>query len=324
MLRKYTIFLLLMSGVFSCYSAPLPSWQDGESRQAIVSFVASVTDSSKPDFVPPEDRIAVFDNDGTLWSEQPMYFQLQYALDKLKERAKDDPSLLSSPVLKAAIEGDLKTALAGGVPALQEIINQSHANLSVSEFQREVRQWLNSAIHPTTGLRFYDMVYQPMQELVDYLESNDFTVYIVSGGGLHFLRAFAEQRYGLPPQQVVGSRGNVTYEVMDGTPIIVKTENVLFVDDGPGKPIGIDTHIGKKPIFAAGNSDGDYQMLQWTTSDSPSFGLLIHHTDEEREFAYDSPSHIGELKQGLQDAHANGWLVVDMKKDWKTVYPERP
>jgi hypothetical protein len=303
---------------------PLPSWTDTPARAAIVAFVEGVTDPMSDTYVTPADRVAVFDNDGTLWSEQPVYFQLFFALDRLKEMAEADPSILTSDTLKAAAAGDLEKALAGGEEALIEIVTVTHSGLSVPAFEAEVKDWIATATHPTTGRRYDQMTYQPMLELLTYLREQDFDTYIVSGGGIDFMRAFAEPVYGIPPQNVVGSSGKSSYAVVDGVPTIMKDPGLLFIDDKAGKPLGIETHIGKRPIFVAGNSDGDFQMLEWSTAgEGPRFGMIVHHTDAEREWAYDRDSHVGRLAEALDAAPAEGWLVVDMAKDWRIVWPER-
>ena len=302
---------------------PLPSWNDGNAKAAIVEFVEDVTDPASDSFVPEDDRIAVFDNDGTLWSEQPAYFQVLYALDVLRKKAEADPSILTSDVLKAAAEGDMEGMMAGGQEGLVEIINVSHANITVDDFKADAHEWLTTATHPKSGLTYAGMTYQPMLELLRYLRDEDFTTYIVSGGGVDFIRAISDEAYGIPPAQVVGSEGTTRYEVADGGPRLMKDGGVSFVDDKEGKPAGIMRHIGQRPIFAAGNSDGDFAMLEWTTAgEGPRFGLLVHHTDAEREFAYDREGHIGVLSRGLDEAEARGWLVVDMAKDWEQIWPE--
>jgi hypothetical protein len=300
---------------------PLPSWNDTDAKAAIIGFVEDVTDPGAESFVPAAERIAVFDNDGTLWSEQPVYFQVLYALDVLREKAEADPSILTSDVLRAAAEGDPEGMLAGGTKGLVEVINVSHAGIMVEDFKADAHDWLTTEAHPTSGLSYAAMTYQPMLELLRYLRDEDFSTYIVSGGGVDFIRAIAEEAYGIPPWQVVGSEGTTTYEVTDGSPALIKEGGVSFLDDKAGKPVGIIRHIGQRPIFAAGNSDGDFQMLEWTTAgDGPRLGMLIHHTDAEREFAYDREGHIGVLDQGLDQAGARGWLVVDMAEDWRTVF----
>jgi hypothetical protein len=301
---------------------PLPSWADTEAKARIIAFVQSVTDPDSPDYVFPADRIATFDNDGCLWAEQPVYFQLVYALDRLREKAEADPAILTNDVLKAAAAGDVKGMLAGGKEGLMEVLAVSHAGMSVEDFQADVLAWLESARHPTTGRRYDAMIYQPMLELLQYLRAEGFQTWIVSGGGVHFLRAFAAETYGIPPQQVMGSAAPTEYRVIDGVPTIVKLPGIEFVDDKVGKPVGIDSRIGKRPIFAAGNSDGDFQMLEYTMAgEGPRFAMLVHHTDAEREFAYDRDSHIGKLERGLDEGPQRGWLIVDMAQDWNTIWP---
>ena len=301
---------------------PLPSWADTEAKGRIIEFVQSVTDPDSPDYVFPADRIATFDNDGTLWAEQPVYFQLIYALDRLREKAAADPAILTSEVLEAAAAGDIEGMLAGGKEGLMEVLAVSHAGMSVEEFQADVLNWLETARHPTTGRRYDAMIFQPMLELMQYLRAEGFQTWIVSGGGVHFLRAFAAETYGIPPEQVVGSAAPTEYRVIDGVPTIVKLPGIEFVDDKVGKPVGIDSRIGKRPIFAAGNSDGDFQMLEYTMAgDGPRLALLVHHTDAEREFAYDRDSHIGKLERGLDEGPERGWLIVDMTRDWNTIWP---
>ncbi|MFL1485616.1 HAD family hydrolase [Marinobacter sp. LN3S78] len=305
-----------------CLADPLPSWNNTGSKAAIIDFVESVTDKDADTFVPAEDRIAVFDNDGTLISEQPMYFQAAYALDRLREKAAEDPSILESDVLKAANEGDMKGMMAGGMEGLSEIINVSHAGMSVEEFQADARAWLASTEHPTSGLTYGDMIFQPMVELLTYLRDQNFKVYIVTGGGVDFVRAFAEDAYNVPPEQVVATLGNTEYQISEGgTPMLMKTGGIFFIDDKAGKPVGIMRGIGKRPVMAVGNSDGDFQMLEWTTAGAgPRLGMLLHHTDGEREFAYDRDSHFGKLADGLDQAGDRGWVLVDMANDWETVW----
>ncbi len=302
---------------------PLPSWNDTTTKAAIIAFVDEVTDPDSASFVPEDDRIAVFDNDGTLWAEQPVYFQVLYALDVLREKAAADPSILTSDVLAAAAEGDMEGLMAEGVDGLLEVINVSHATITVEDFQADAYAWLTTTEHPTSGLTYATMLYQPMLELLRYLRDEDFTTWIVSGGGIDFIRAIAEEAYGIPPAQVVGSQGNTSYAVVDGTPTLMKDGGVSFVDDKDGKPVGIIRHIGQRPILAGGNSDGDFAMLEWTTAgDGPRLGLLVHHDDAEREWAYDRDSHIGRLDRGLDEADQQGWVIVSMQNDWQRVWPE--
>ena len=302
---------------------PLPSWHQTDAKAAVIAFVERVTDPDSSDYVPPSDRIATFDNDGTLWAEKPVYFQLLFAIDRLREISKADPDILSSDVLRAAADGDFETVAAAGKDGLLEIVRTSHSGLSVDEFQAQARAWLDQARHPETKMAYDTMVYQPMLELLRYLRDEGFRTYIVSGGGLHFIRAFSEDAYNIPAEQVVGTTGNASYEVRDGVPTVMKDEGIFFIDDKAGKPLAIDARIGKRPILAAGNSDGDFEMLEWTTAGKgPRLGLIVHHTDGEREFAYDRDSHVGRLDRGLDEAAARGWLLVDMKRDWERIWPE--
>lgn len=311
--------LFASSGIAS--ADPLPSWNDTSARDRIIAFVESVTDPKSEDYVTPSDRIAVFDNDGTLWSEQPVYFQLIYAVDEVKEMAQKDPSILTSDALKAAAAGDYATLAEGGEKAILEVLNATHSGLSVEDYQSSVADWLSTVKHPTTGLGYDQMTYQPMVELLSYLRDEDFKTYIVSGGGIHFMRVFAERAYGIPTEQVIGSYTVTSYKTVDGQPTITKEPGIGFVDDKEGKPINIDRVIGKRPLIAGGNSDGDYPMIEWTTAgDGPRLGLIVHHTDGEREVAYDCDSHIGRLCDGLENGPDMGWLIVDMANDWSVVY----
>ncbi len=301
---------------------PLPSWRDTETKAAIVGFVEAVTDPGSPDYVTQSDRIAVFDNDGTLWAEQPVYFQLLYAIDRLQAAAEADPSVLTNDTRRAAAGGDLAGALAGGEEGLIDLLAVSHAGLSVEAFQTDVAGWLESAVHPQTGQPFQAMVYQPMLELLRYLRDEGFQTWIVSGGGVHFIRAFAADAYGIPPWQVVGSAAPTAFEMVEGAPTLLKQPGIRFIDDKAGKPVGIDAQIGQRPIFAGGNSDGDFEMLDYVTAgDGPRFGLIVHHTDAEREFAYDRDSHVGQLVRGLDEGPGKGWVIVDMAADWDRIWP---
>jgi phosphoglycolate phosphatase-like HAD superfamily hydrolase len=301
----------------------LPSWNDGPAKAAVVDFVEGVVTQGGENYVPPQERIAVFDNDGTLWSEQPVYFQFLFALDRAKSLAAADPTWASTPTLKAAAAGDMKTIMAGGEKALVEIVGATHSGMAVEAFTAEVADWIATAKHPQAGRLYTEMVFQPMLELLDYLRANDFDVYIVSGGGVDFMRAFAEQAYGVPPDHVIGSLGDARFEVVDGVPQVLKDPGIAFIDDKEGKPVGIVRHIGRRPIFVGGNSDGDLAMAQWATAGSgPRFALFVHHTDAEREFAYDRDSHVGTLDKALDEATARGWTVVDMARDWKVVWPQ--
>jgi phosphoserine phosphatase len=300
---------------------PLPSWNDSAPKQAIAAFVEKVTKEGSPDFVPPPERIAVFDNDGCLWAEQPMYFQAIFAFDRVKALAPQHPEWQTKEPFASVLKGDLKGALAGGEKALLELVMATHAGMSSEEFARIVGEWIATAKHPKTGKRYTEMVYQPMLELLAYLRANGFKTFIVSGGGIEFMRPWAEKVYGVPPEQVIGSSIKTKYEIREGKPVLVRLPEVNFIDDKAGKPVGINQHIGRRPIAAFGNSDGDLQMLQWTClTDASRFCLVVHHTDAEREWAYDRDSHIGKLDKALDEAKARGWTIVDMKEDWKRVF----
>lgn len=299
---------------------PLPSWNEGATKQAILGFVEKVT-SEGVDFVPPAERIAVFDNDGTLWAEQPLYFQAFYLFDRVKALAPQHPEWASEEPFASVLKGDYKSALAGGEHGLLAMAAATHAGLTSEEFSASVNEWLATAKHPFTGKAYTDMVYQPMLELLAHLRANGFKTFIVSGGGIDFMRPWIGRVYGIPPEQVVGSSLKAAYEVREGKPVIVKRPELDFIDDKAGKPVGIHQHIGRRPIFAAGNSDGDFEMLEWTTSgEGPRLGILVHHTDAEREFAYDRESHVGKLARGLDEAPQRGWSLIDMKSDWKTIF----
>jgi hypothetical protein len=301
---------------------PLPSWNHGAAKNSILQFVAKVTNEGSPDFVPPAERIAVFDNDGTLWAEQPMYFQAFFAFDRVKAIAPQHPEWKDRQPFKAILENDRKALLASGEKGAMEILMASHAGVTTEEFQRIVQEWLAMAKHPRFNRPFTDLIYQPMLELLAYLRENGFKTYIVSGGGVDFMRPWAEKVYGIPPEQVVGSSIKLKFDIRDGKPILTRLPDIDFFDDGPGKPVGIQKFIGRRPIAAFGNSDGDLQMLQWTAAGKgPRFMLLVHHTDAEREWAYDRQSPIGQLDKALDEAQRRGWTVVDMKKDWKRVFP---
>ena len=301
---------------------PLPSWNDGASRQAITDFVNRVTDPASPDFVPEPERIAVFDNDGTLWAERPLYFQLIFAMDRVKAMAGEHPEWATRQPFQAVLENDLEALAASGEHGLLELVMATHAGMTTEEFKLVVEEWMATAKHPTTGRSFTEMVYQPMLELLDYLRASGFKTFIVSGGGIEFMRPWTEEIYGIPPEQVVGSSIKTTYEVRDGNPVVVRVPEINFIDDKAGKPVGIHSHIGRRPIAAFGNSDGDFQMIEWTTSgDGARLGVYIHHSDSEREWAYDRDSHIGRLDRGLDEAAERGWVIVSMKNDWETIYP---
>ncbi len=301
---------------------PLPSWNEGPSKTAIMAFVEAVTAEGSATFVPETDRIATFDNDGNLWSEQPLYFQLQFAIDRVKAMAPDHPEWKDQQPFKALLEGDMEALMSEGEAGLIKLVMASHAGMTADAFDAAVRDWLKTARHPRFNQPYNALVYQPMLELLDYLRANGFTTFIVSGGGLDFMRPWTEAVYGIPPHQVVGSSIKSEFDYNDGNPVIRKLPELDFIDDKAGKPVGIHKFIGKKPIFASGNSDGDLQMLQYTASNPKgAFMLYLHHTDGEREWAYDRDSHIGRLDKGLEEAEKNGWTVIDMKRDWKVVYP---
>jgi phosphoglycolate phosphatase-like HAD superfamily hydrolase len=301
---------------------PLPSWNEGAAKKAIVEFVARVTKEGGPDFVPPSERIATFDNDGTLWAEQPLYFQFLFALDRVKVLAPQHPEWKDKEPFASLLKGDTRGALAGGEKAIVEILAATHAGMTTTEFERIVRDWLAAAKHPKLERPYTQLVYQPMLELLAYLRANGFKTFIVSGGGIEFIRAFAEKVYGIPPEQVVGSVGKQAYEVRGGTPVLVKLPAVDFVDDHAGKPIGIQRFIGRRPIAAFGNSDGDLEMLQWTAAgEGARLCVYIHHTDAKREWAYDRQSSIGRLDKGLDEATSRNWTVVDMMRDWAVIFP---
>ena len=313
---------IVVAAAASAGDDPLPSWQDGPSRKAIIAFVDSVTRAGTPTFVPEAQRIATFDNDGTLWSEQPMYFQAIFALDRVKAMAPQHPEWKTQEPFASVLKGDVQGALAGGVPALMQMIMATHANMTTEEFAQVSTEWLATARHPKTGMKYTQMVYQPMLELLGYLRANGFKTYIVSGGGIEFMRPWTEQVYGIPPEQVVGTSIKTRYELRDGEPVLLREPELFFFDDKAGKPVAINHHIGRRPILAVGNSDGDFQMLEYVTrGEGPRLGVLIHHTDGEREWAYDRDSHIGRLDRGLDEAGERGWVLVDMKGEWKTIYP---
>jgi phosphoglycolate phosphatase-like HAD superfamily hydrolase len=302
---------------------PLPSWNDGAVKKSITDFVARVTTQGGSDFVAVPERIATFDNDGTLWTEQPYYFQFAFALDRIKAMAPQHPEWKDKQPFKALLEGDKKALAAAGEKGLIEILEATHTGMTTEEFSRAVLDWASTARHPRFNRPYTELVFQPMLELLAYLRANGFKTFIVSGGGIEFMRPWTERVYGIPPEQVVGSSGVVKFQIgADGKPELLKLAKIEFVDDGPGKPAGINRFIGRRPIFAFGNSDGDLQMLQWTMAgQGPRFAGLVHHTDAEREYAYDRQSKVGKLDKALDEASAKGWAVVDMKQDWKAVFP---
>jgi phosphoserine phosphatase len=314
------VLLLLMT--FSALAEGLPSWNYVPARQAIVDFVERVTDESSPDYVPPAERVAVFDNDGTLWAERPVYFQILFTLDRLKEMAREHPQWKTEQPFKAALEADPSHFALDSEEDLMKLLMATHAGGTTDEFEAQVRTWVESARHPTSGKRYTDMVYQPQLELLDYLRENDFKIFIVSGGGVEFMRVWAEDVYGIPPERVLGSNLAHRLEYRNGKPVLVRRPVLEFVDDKHDKVVGIHKFIGRKPILAVGNSDGDLQMLEWTTShDGPGLAVLVHHTDDEREWAYDRESKVGRLDKALDEAKRQDWVVVDMANDWATIYP---
>ncbi len=301
---------------------PLPSWNDGAAKRSIISFVEQVSDPTSKTFVKPEDRIATFDNDGTLWAEQPIYFQLAFVKDRIHALSDSNPDWKTQQPYKAVLENDKEALAAIGYKGIAELIMATHAGMSEAEFEAIVEKWLATAKHPRFDRLYTELVYQPMLELLAYLRANGFKTYIVSGGGIEFMRPWTEEVYGIPPEQVVGSSIKNKLEFRDDKPVLIREAEIDFINDKEGKPVGINKHIGKRPIAAFGNSDGDLQMLQWThAGEGPSFALLVRHTDPKREWVYDRDSHIGRLDKALEHAEKNGWTVVDMKKDWKQVFP---
>jgi len=315
------LFALLLCVASAVSAQTLPSWNDGAAKRGIVEFVAAVTTKGGKDYVPPAQRIAVFDNDGTLWAEQPMYFQLLFAVDRVKAMAPQHPEWKEKEPYASLLRGDLKSATAGGEHALLELVAASHAGITTDEFEKLVRDWFASARHPRFKQPYRRMTYAPMVELLRYLRANGFKTYIVSGGGVEFMRVFAAQAYGIPPEQVIGTSGKQKFELRDGRPVLVKLPAVDFVDDKEGKPVNIQRTIGRRPLAAFGNSDGDLQMLQWTCAGAGArLCLFVHHDDAAREWAYDRQSSIGRFDKGLDEAQAKGWIVVSMKSDWKKIF----
>ena len=302
---------------------PLPSWNDGTAKKAITAFVYDVTREGSPNYVRPAERIATFDNDGTLWAEQPMYFQFLFALDRVKALAPNHPEWKDKEPFASLLRGDMKGVLAGGEKSIAELLMVTHAGMTTGEFEQIVKNWIATARHPKTGRLYTEMVYQPMLELLAYLRSNGFKTFIVSGGGIDFMRPWTEKVYGIPPEQVVGSSIKTKYEMRDGKPVLIRLPELNFVDDKTGKPIGINSHIGRRPIAAFGNSDGDQQMMEWTQGGSGSrLMVLVRHDDAEREWAYGAESKIGTFSNALMaEAKKNGWVVISMKKDWKVIFP---
>ncbi len=318
---KILLSLLLFTNL-SVAADSLPSWNDTAPKKAIVTFVERVTKQGSPDFVPEAERIATFDNDGTLWAEQPIYFQLLFAIDRVKALAPQHPEWNTQEPFASLLKGDMKGALEGGEHAILEIVMSTHAGMTTQAFEKIVTDWITTAKHPTTGRLLTEMIYQPMLELLAYLRANGFKTFIVSGGGIEFMRPWTEKVYGIPPEQVIGSSIKTTFEMHNDQPVLVRLPEINFIDDNAGKPVGIQMHIGRRPIASFGNSDGDLQMLQWTAAGKGArLMLIIRHTDAKREWAYDRQSSIGHLDKALDEAQGKGWTVVDMKRDWKVIFP---
>ncbi|MEM1443934.1 MAG: HAD family hydrolase [Verrucomicrobiota bacterium] len=324
-MNKFVLSISALLAIGSCelHADPLPSWNEGEFKEAVVEFVTAVTEEGGEHFVPVEERIATFDNDGCLWSEQPAYFQLFYVIDHIRDIADEHPEWKEKQPFQAVLEGDMEALKEAGEEGLIELVLASHSGVTSEEFADSVREWFATTKHPRFDRPYNELIYQPMLELLEYLRANEFKTFIVSGGGIDFVRVYAEEAYGIPPEQVVGSSLKAAYEVRDGVPVLVKLAEMNFIDDKEGKPVGIHQHIGRRPIFAAGNSDGDFQMLEYVTAGvGLRFGMIVHHDDGEREYAYDRDSHIGRLVRGLDEGPERGWHIVSMKNDWKQIYPE--
>lgn len=324
--QRFGLSLLLALAIslpaFAQTAEPLPSWNDGPAKKSIIEFVQAITDQSSKDFVQPAERIAVFDNDGTLWSEQPAYFELLFAFDEVKRTAPQHPEWKTTQPFKAVLENDHKALAATGMDGILKIFGATHTGMTTQAFDDYAKTWLTQARHPKTGKPYTEMIFQPMLEMLDYLRSQQFKTYIVSGGDTAFMRAFAEKVYGIPPEQVIGTTFVTAYQLKDGQPSILRTAKLAHNDDGPGKPESIDAVIGRRPILAFGNSDGDLQMLQWTAAGSGKRLMgLVHHTDAKREWAYDRQSPIGKLDKALDEAKSRGWTIVDMAAEWRRIYP---
>jgi phosphoserine phosphatase len=315
--------MLVVSAAASALSDPLPSWEESQAKRQILDFVARVTARGGAHFVPETQRIAVFDNDGTLWAEKPIYVQAQFVIDRIRSLAPQHPEWKDKEPFASILKGDMKGIAKSGESGIAAVMAATHAGMTTDEFDKIAEDWISTAKHPTMGRLYTDLVYQPMLELLSYLRANGFKTFIVSGGGIEFMRPWTERVYGIPPEQVIGSSGGLKFEMHDGKPLIVKLPTLVLNDDKDGKPVGIERHIGRRPVAAFGNSDGDLQMLEWTC-DAPAtrLCLLVHHTDAEREWAYDRSSRVGKLDKALDEATAKGWTVVDMKHDWKTIYPK--
>jgi len=318
-MHKLLITLSLLLTLSLQATEPLHSWNEGTSKQSILNYVTTVTKEGSADFIPIADRIAVFDNDGTLWGEQPAYFQLFFAMDRVKVLASEHPEWKTTEPFKSVLENDMHGVMKGGERGLLALVNATHSGMDVETFQSEVKEWLKTAKHPTLNRPYTDLIYQPMMEIIQYLEANDFKVYIVSGGGIDFMRAFIPEMYGIPEEHIIGSSGKVHYK--DGK--IMKDNEIHFIDDKETKPLAIYRHIGKRPVAAFGNSDGDFAMMLYTEANknAKTFQLYVHHTDDKREVAYDRKSHIGKLDKGLDYGIKNNWTIVDMKNEWKIIYP---
>jgi phosphoserine phosphatase len=326
-----TLFIVIILSLGACAARqpvpeadPLPSWNDGAVKQSILAFVGNAADPSSVRFVPEDERIAVFDNDGTLWSEKPTYFQQLFILDRIRALAPGHPEWSSQQPFQAVLENDMAALAESGEHGLLELAGAAQAGMTTTEFASLVSDWIGSARHPISGRLFTEMVFQPMLELMDLLRSGGFDVYIVSGGGIEFIRPWAERVYGVPPEQVIGSMPELRYERQQRGPVLVREAGIHFINDKAGKPIGIQRYIGRRPVIAVGNSDGDYEMLEWTTGgEGPRLGLILHHTDSQREWAYDRQSSEGRLDRGLEDAPDQGWTVIDMARDWRVVFPPK-
>ena len=322
-MRLFACILAMAAAIGPAWAQDLPSWNEGPIKDAIIDFVTAATTEGGPGWVEPEDRIATFDNDGTLWTEHPVYFQFMFVSDRIRHLAPRHPEWQLQPPFKGILEGDTKAVAASGEHGVTELMAVTHAWMTAEAFEEIVSDWISTARHPRFDRPYDSLIYQPMVELMDYLRDNGFQTWIVSGGGADFMRPWADDAYGIPPQQIIGSQSAEDYQIIEGKPQFMRKPQVFFVDDGPGKPVGIHRHIGKRPVMAFGNSDGDYQMLEYTTSgDGPSLAMIVHHTDGEREYAYDRDTHIGRLDKAMTDAPAKGWHLIDMARDWSTIYPE--
>lgn len=322
-MRLFACILAMAAAIGPAWAQDLPSWNEGPVKDAIIDFVTAATTEGGPGWVEPEDRIATFDNDGTLWTEHPVYFQFMFVSDRIRHLAPRHPEWKLQPPFKGILEGDTKAVAASGEHGVTELMAVTHAWMTAEAFEEIVSEWISTARHPRFDRPYDSLIYQPMVELMDYLRDNGFQTWIVSGGGADFMRPWADDAYGIPPQQIIGSQIAEDYQIIEGKPQFMRKPQVFFVDDGPGKPVGIHRHIGKRPVMAFGNSDGDYQMLEYTTSgDGPSLAMIVHHTDGDREYAYDRDTHIGRLDKAMTDAPAKGWHLIDMARDWSTIYPE--